>query len=154
MTTLNDTFEIELAQEDEGYESGSESLNIPTPLRREPQIYHISKSENLSFHPTTPLTTDEQHPVHSPQKFRCHSPVCCHLVFSSSDEESPVKTSDPHLQHSSTSDSSPVHRGAEPPSPVQHHMTYHYMSTPSTDQFFQDATAKENFLTASLDDDI
>ena len=32
VTTLNDTFEWELAQEDEGYESGSKSLNIPTPL--------------------------------------------------------------------------------------------------------------------------
>ena len=66
MTTLNDTFQKECAQEDEGYESGSESLNIPTPLRRAPQVYHISVSENLSFNPKTPLTTVEQHPVHSP----------------------------------------------------------------------------------------
>ena len=29
MTTLNDTFERELTQEDEVYESGSESLSIP-----------------------------------------------------------------------------------------------------------------------------
>ena len=36
MTTLNDTFEKELAQEDEGYKSGSESLNIPIPLQRAP----------------------------------------------------------------------------------------------------------------------
>ena len=66
MTTLNDTFEKELAQEDEGYESGSESLNIPTPLGRAPQIYHVSMSEILSFDPTTPLTTAKQHSVHSP----------------------------------------------------------------------------------------
>ena len=97
MTTLNDTFEIELTQEDEGYESGSESLNIPTPLRRAPQIYHVSRSENLSFNPTTPLTTAEQHLVHSPQRFVCHSPVCHHLVFSSSDEETPMRTSYPCL---------------------------------------------------------
>ena len=32
MTTLNDTFKRELAQEDEGYESGSESLSIPMTL--------------------------------------------------------------------------------------------------------------------------
>ena len=38
LTTLNDAFEQELSQEDEGYESGSESLNIPTPLRRAPWI--------------------------------------------------------------------------------------------------------------------
>ena len=57
MTTLNDTFKREHAQKDEGYESGSESLSIPTPLRRTPCIYHISMIENLSFDPTTPLTT-------------------------------------------------------------------------------------------------
>ena len=57
MTSLNYTFEKELTQEDEGYESGSKSFNIPTPLRRVPQIHHISTSENLSFNPTTPLTT-------------------------------------------------------------------------------------------------
>ena len=36
VTTLNDAFEIKLTQEDEGYENSSESLNIPTPLRRVP----------------------------------------------------------------------------------------------------------------------
>ena len=49
MTTLNDAFEWELTQKDEGYESGSESLGIPTPLRRVPWICHISTSENISF---------------------------------------------------------------------------------------------------------
>ena len=97
MTTLNDTFERELTQEDGCYESVSESLSIPTPLRRSPQIYHISISDNLSFDPITPLTTAKQHPEHSLQRFRSHSPLCCHLVFTSSDEGSPVRTSDPYL---------------------------------------------------------
>ena len=155
MTTLNNTFAIELAQEDESYESGSESLNMFSPLRRAPWIYHISMSENLSFDPTRPLTTAEQHPVHSPWRLRYHSPVCCHLVFSSSNEESPIIPTDPHLQCSSTPDNSPIYRGAEPPSPVHHHVNHHHMSTPSTDEFFfQDATADENFPTAPLDDDI
>ena len=68
MITLNDTFKRELTQEDEGYESRSESLSIPTPLRRRRalQIYHISMSENLSFYPVTLLTTAEQHPDHFP----------------------------------------------------------------------------------------
>ena len=154
VTNLKDTFEIELAQEDEGYESRSESLNIATPLRRAPWICHMSISENLSFHPTTPLTTAEQHPVHSPQKFRCNSPVCCHLVFSSSDEESPVKPNDPHLWYSSTPDSSPVCREAEPPLPVQHHVNHHHTSPPSIDQFFQEDTTKETFPTTPIDDDV
>ena len=54
MTTLNDTFEWEFAQEDEGYESGSKSLNISSPLQRAPCFYHVSTSENLSFKPATP----------------------------------------------------------------------------------------------------
>ena len=145
---------MELTHDDEGYESGSENLNIPTPFRRAPRIYHIWMSEDLSFNPTTPLITAKQHPVHSPQRFRCHSPVCCHLVLSSADEEGPVRPSDPHLQHSSTPDSSPVHRRPEPPLPVQHHMIHHHMSPPSTDQFFKDDTTEENFPTAPLDDDI
>ena len=33
VTTLNAAFEHKLALEDEGYESGSENVNIPTPLR-------------------------------------------------------------------------------------------------------------------------
>ena len=33
MTTLNAAFESKLTLEDEGYESGSENFNIPTPLR-------------------------------------------------------------------------------------------------------------------------
>ena len=33
VTTLNAAFESKLPLEDEGYESGSENFNIPTPLR-------------------------------------------------------------------------------------------------------------------------
>ena len=61
MTTLNDTFKRELAKEDKGYESRSETLSIPTPLRKALWIYHICTSKNLSFDPTMPLTTAEQH---------------------------------------------------------------------------------------------
>ena len=48
-----------------GYESEIESLSIPTPLRRALQIFHISTNESLSFNPTTPLITAEQHLEHS-----------------------------------------------------------------------------------------
>ena len=36
MTTLNAAFESKLTLKDEGYESGSENFNIPTPLSEEP----------------------------------------------------------------------------------------------------------------------
>ena len=87
MTTLNDTFEREITQEDEGYESGSKSLSIPTPLKRAPQIYYISTSENLSF----------ILPHHLPQLNNTQTTHHHHLVFNSSDNESPLRTSDPHL---------------------------------------------------------
>ena len=34
VTTLNDAFATELTQEDEDYESGSESFNVPIPLSK------------------------------------------------------------------------------------------------------------------------
>ena len=37
VTTLNAAFESKLTLEDEGYESGSENFNIPSPLRRTSQ---------------------------------------------------------------------------------------------------------------------
>ena len=145
---LNDTFEIELAQEDEGYESGSESLSIPTPLRIAPWIYHVSKSENLSFNPTTPITTAEQQ---GSDATVLYATIWCSAALM---KRGLAQPSHPHLWHSSTLDSSPVHRRAEPPLPVQHHVNQHHMSPLSTDQFFKDETTKENFPTAPPDDGV
>ena len=124
MITLNDAFEWALAQEDARYESESESLSIPAPLIRTPQIYHISMSKNLSFNPTTPLTTSRQHPAQSPRRFRSHRSICYHLTFSSSNEESP------------TPDTNPLHGRVEQPSLLQHHMDYQHTPTPGTDDSF------------------
>ena len=76
------------------------------------------------------------------------------LVFNSSDEENPVQTSDPCLWHCSTPDDSQLQGRAEPPSPLQHNMDYHYASTSSTEDSFQDATGEEDFPTAPLDNSI
>ena len=57
VTTLNDSFEQELALADEGYQSGSETSNLPTPLRRTSRFYHISSNENIPFNHSTPHTT-------------------------------------------------------------------------------------------------
>ena len=63
MTTLNATFESKLALEDEGYDSGDENFNIPTPLRRTFRIHHVSSDENISFDPATPnrMSTSQSH---------------------------------------------------------------------------------------------
>ena len=79
VTMLNDAFERELAIADEGYGSGSETSNLPTPLRQTSRIHHVSNNENISFNPSNPCTTatSQSH----------YKPVCHHLSLSSSDDE-------------------------------------------------------------------
>ena len=81
LTTLHAAFESKLALEDEGYESGSENFNIPSPLRRTSKIYHVYSVENTSFDPdpVTPCSTDTRQSPHRPVQ-RC-------LTFSFSKHE-------------------------------------------------------------------
>ena len=140
VTTLNDTFEWELAQADDGYESESKSLNIPTPLWGTPHQYDVSANENLSFNPGTPLTTVHPHPAHSPQRLSNHNPVCHHLTFGSSDDENP------------STDSGSLHGMEEHSSPAQQHMLYY-----CTDDALQDRIneeEEEDFPTAPLNDGV
>ena len=69
---------------DEGYKSGSDTIDVPTPLKRTPCIHYISSMEHTSFNPvpTTPCTTPQTppRPVH-----RC-------LSFSSADSYTPDST--------------------------------------------------------------
>ena len=81
VTTLNDAFKWELALEDGGYKSGSESLSIPTPLPRARCLHHVSASKNLSFWPATPQ-------AHSPQWTDNLSTMCYHLTFEEDDDSS------------------------------------------------------------------
>ena len=67
--------------------------------------FHEWKYVLWSYHTTYHSWT---HSEHSPQWFRCHSPVCCHLVFTSSDNESCIGTSYPQLWLCSTPDNSPI----------------------------------------------
>ena len=80
MTTLNAAFESKLTLEDEGYESGSQNFNIPTPLRWTSKIHHVSNVENVSFDPdlVTPYNTGTK-------ESHCRL-VHRHLTFSSSEE--------------------------------------------------------------------
>ena len=65
--------------EDEGYESGSESFKIPTPLRCTPKVHHVSNDDNISFDPSTlhSIVTSQSH----------HKPVHHWLSFNSSEDE-------------------------------------------------------------------
>ena len=74
---LNAAFDQQLSLADEGYKSGSDTIDLPTPLRKTPCIHHISSMEHASFNPvpTTPCSTPQTPPR---PVYRC-------LSFSSAD---------------------------------------------------------------------
>ena len=78
---LNAAFNQQLSLADEGYESGSDTIDLPSPLQKTPCIHPISSMEHASFNPvlTTPCSTPQTptRPVH-----RC-------LSFSSADNYTP-----------------------------------------------------------------
>ena len=59
MITLNATFDQQLLLADEGYESSSNTIDLPTPLRKTPRIHHVSSIEHALFDPdpVTPQNT-------------------------------------------------------------------------------------------------
>ena len=71
-------FDQQLALADEGYESSSDTINLPTPLRKTPRVHHVSSIEHTSFnpHPVTPQNMLQTLP----------RPVCRWLLLSSSDD--------------------------------------------------------------------
>ena len=50
---LNATFTQQLLLADEGYESGSDTIDLPTPLQKTPHIHHVSSMEHASFNPVS-----------------------------------------------------------------------------------------------------
>ena len=48
---LNAAFDQQLSLADEDYESGSDTVDLPTPLRNTPRICHFSSMEHASFNP-------------------------------------------------------------------------------------------------------
>ena len=81
---LNATFTQQLSLADEGYESGSDTVGLPTPLRKTAHIHHIPSMEHASFNPvhTTP---------HSSPQIPTR-PVWCHLSFSPDNDQDPDST--------------------------------------------------------------
>ena len=108
---LNAAFTQQLSLADEGYKSGSDTVDLPTPLRKNPHIHHMSSMENASFNParTTPcsvVTITSHSSSQTPTR-----PVCCHLSFNSDSNQDLDST--PVLSNSSDDDqdldSTPVH---------------------------------------------
>ena len=59
LIALNAAFDQQLLLADEGYESSSDTINLPTPLRKTSRNHHISSTEHASFNPepVTPQNT-------------------------------------------------------------------------------------------------
>ena len=51
MIALNAAFDQQLALADEGYESRSDTITLPTSLRKMPRIHHVSSIKHASFNP-------------------------------------------------------------------------------------------------------
>ena len=81
---LNAAFNQQLLLADEGYKSGSDTIDLPTPLQKTPHIHHVSSMEHTSFNPV--LTTPHSTPQTPPR------PVCRCLSFSSADNYTPDST--------------------------------------------------------------
>ena len=56
MISLNAAFDQQLLLADEGYESSSDTIDLPTLLGKTPKIHHVSSIEHASFNsePVTP----------------------------------------------------------------------------------------------------
>ena len=92
---LNAAFTQQLSLADEGNESGSDTIDLPTPLRKTPHVHHMSSMDHASFHPAhnTPCSTATITHCSSPQTPT--SPVCHCLSFtsdSSDDDQDPDST--------------------------------------------------------------
>ena len=74
---LNAAFDQQLSLADDGYESGSDRIDLPTPLRKTPSIHYVSSMEHASLDPapTTSCSTPQTPP----------RPGCRCLSFSSAD---------------------------------------------------------------------
>ena len=92
---LKSAFDQQLSLAGEGYESASDTVDLPHPLRKTPGIHHVSSMEHASFDlaPVTPQNTPQTPP----------RPVCRQLSFSSPDD---TTTHTPRTSPTSTSEHS------------------------------------------------
>ena len=94
MPMLNAAFKWKLALEEEGYESSSETVNMPTPLRKMPRIHHISSAEHASFDPN-PVTPHNM--FQTPPRL-----LCRWLTFSLSNDSDTSEDTSPAARETPT----------------------------------------------------
>ena len=164
---LNAAFTQQLSLADESYESGSDTIDLSTPLQKTPCIHHVSSLEHASFNPvtTTPCSTPQTppRPVHRCLSFSSadnytldSTPVCS----DSSDEEEDfqmVPLDDEHWTSKETPERTfCIHTHGFPhhlwqyPCPYENHNTVSYMD--SLD--LSDLLDYEDFMVTSSDEKI
>ena len=89
---MNAAFTQQLSLTDEGYESSSDTNDLPMPLQKTPHIPHVSSMDHTSFNPvsTTPCSTVTTRPCSMPQT--PDRPVHQCLSFSSDTDHTPDST--------------------------------------------------------------
>ena len=167
---LNAAFNQQLLLADEGYKSGSDTIDLPTPLQTTPHIHHISSMEHVSFNPvpTTPHSTPQTppRPVHRCLSFRsagnytpANTPVCSDNSGEEEEEEDfqKVPLDDEHW----TSEETPertfcIHKHGLPhglcqyPCPYKNYNTLSYM----TSLDLSDISEYEDYMVTSSGEEI
>ena len=91
---LNAAFTLQLSLADEGYKSGSDTVDLPTPLRKTPHIHHVSSSEHASFNPANATPCRTVIITHHSSLQTPIRPVCHHLSFTSDSDQDPDEEED------------------------------------------------------------
>ena len=164
---LKAAFNQQLSLADEGYESGSDTIDLPTSLRKTPHIHCISSREHTSFNPvlTTPHSTPQTppRPVHRQLSFSSADnciPDSSQACSDSSDEEEEdfqmVPLDDEHWTSEETPDRTLcIHKHGLPlglcqyPCPYANYNTISYMD--SLD--LSDISDCEDYMVTSSDEE-
>ena len=113
-----------------------------------------SSLQTLDDHQQLP----EQHAESLPCRYSGHSIILHQLMFTSLDDESPVRPSKHCSQYSSTDDGSCDLREVDASASVHHNLCHPVVPTPTANPFLTSAwdddttSSEENFPTAPLDD--
>ena len=97
---LNAAFTQQLSLADEGYQSGTNTADLPTPLQKMPCIHHISSMEHASFDPAhitpwCPATTPKHGSPQTPPRLVCH---CLSFTSDSSESDQDPDSSPEHSE--------------------------------------------------------
>ena len=165
---LNTAFNQQLLLADEGYKSGSNTIDLPTPLQNTPRIHHISSMDYTSFNPvlTTPCSTPQTPPrpmcrclsFSSVDNYTPHSAQVCSDHSDDEEEDSQmVPLDDEHWTSEETPDRTLcIHKHGLPHGLCQYPCPYENYNTPSSMDSLDlsDISDYEDYMVTSSDEEI